>query len=339
MVDSPGRTEGAPKPGVGSVSADCPLCDQAGPHPVLLPVRHLSPFNPRRSPPCRLAVVRCARCGLLRLDPRPDDATLERLQAASLGDAEKGVGSFEAGNENPDYAPMLAARLRDAGFPERDGKLLDVGCGGGELVVAVAGELGAAATGLDVSEAPLSRARRRFPGSEWILGRVEPPALPPATFDGAAMIHVLEHLLDPVGALRVVRSWVRPGGLLAVEVPNGEFYFSRLYTIALESPKRLFAAWFRALGRRVPFTARGFYPFHLTLFGSDSLRATAERAGLDVLSLTMSTSRLEWWLKENRRQSDWPRWAVNRLKLGLARRGLGDNLLLIARRPASESAS
>jgi hypothetical protein len=47
----------------------------------------------------------------------------------------------------------------------------------------------------------------------------------------------------------------------------------------------------------------------------------------------MSTCRLEWWLKQNRRSRSWPRYAINRLKLGLARRGLGDNLFLVARRP------
>lgn len=333
MHDPTSAAPREPPPEAGSVDAACPLCGAAGPHPVLLAVRHLSPFNPVRSPACRLNVVRCDGCRLLRLDPRPDDATLQRLHSASLGDAEREVGSFEAGNANPDYPPMLAGRLRRAGFPPRAGRLLDVGCGGGELVAAVAQRLGATATGLDASQTPLARARRRFPRQEWVQGHVAPAAFPGRTFDGVLLIHVLEHLPDPLQALRAIRSWLRPGGLLALEVPNGEFYFSRLYSLVLESPKPWLAMLLRAAGRRVPFTTRGFYPFHLSLFGPESLRAMVEKAELDVLELAMSTSRLEWWLAENRRRSNWPRWAVNRLKLALARRGLGDNLLLVARRP------
>jgi predicted SAM-dependent methyltransferase len=38
--------------------------------------------------------------------------------------------------------------------------------------------------------------------------------------DAAVMWHVLEHLDDAPGALATVRSWLRPGGLLLVGVPN-----------------------------------------------------------------------------------------------------------------------
>ena len=38
--------------------------------------------------------------------------------------------------------------------------------------------------------------------------------------DAAVMWHVLEHLEHPVAALGRVRSWLRPGGVLLVGVPN-----------------------------------------------------------------------------------------------------------------------
>jgi 2-polyprenyl-3-methyl-5-hydroxy-6-metoxy-1,4-benzoquinol methylase len=323
-----------PAPEIPCIRAACPLCGSAGPHPVLLRVRRLSLFNTADSPPCRIDVVRCDRCGMMRLDPRPDDATLAKLQRDRIGDSEREVGSLETGNSNPDYPPMLARRLAAAGFPGQGGHLLDVGCGSGNLLASVSGRLGAAATGLDVSEAALERARRRFPAHRWIRAAAEPEALPREAFDAVTLIHVLEHSQDPAALLAALRAWLRPGGILVAEVPNGEFYFSRFYSIFLESPKALLAAILRTSGRKVPFTARGFYPYHLSLFGPGSLRAMAEKAGLEVISLEMSICRLEWWLKENRRRKEWPRYFINRLKLALARRGLGDNLFLVARRPA-----
>jgi 2-polyprenyl-3-methyl-5-hydroxy-6-metoxy-1,4-benzoquinol methylase len=272
---------------------------------------------------------------MLRLDPRPDDPTLALLQRDRIGDSDREVGSLETGNSNPDYPPMLARRLQEAGFPGSGGRLLDVGCGSGDLLAGVASLLGATATGLDVSEPALERARRGFPAHTWVRAAAEPEALPREAFDAATLIHVLEHSPMPVALLATLRSWLRPDGILVVEVPNGEFYFSRFYSIFLESPKPQIGAVLRSLGRRVPFTARGFYPYHLSLFGPDSLRAMAEKAGFEVLSVEMSTCRLQWWLKENRRRREWSRYFINKIKLALARRGLGDNLFLVARRPAS----
>jgi SAM-dependent methyltransferase len=34
------------------------------------------------------------------------------------------------------------------------------------------------------------------------------------------MLHVLEHLHDPLGALVKIRDWLVPGGRLYIEVPN-----------------------------------------------------------------------------------------------------------------------
>jgi 2-polyprenyl-3-methyl-5-hydroxy-6-metoxy-1,4-benzoquinol methylase len=292
-----------------------------------MPVRHLSPYNPRRSAACNIDVVRCDSCGTMRLDPRPDSDTLRLLQEDSR--------HLETGNVNPGYPPMLANRLREAGFPMAGGRLLDVGCGGGEILEGVAGELGAAGTGLDGSERAIARARRRFPGRHWVRGRIERAALAgEKQFDGAMIVRLLEHLDDPVGDLETIREWLLPGGILLVDVPNGEYFYSLLYSILLESPKPLLAWLLRLAGRRAPFTKRGFYPYHLTLFGEGTLREAARRAGFEVIESGASTSRLEHMVRESRHRRAWPRWAVDRLKLALARRGLGESIYVVARKPS-----
>ncbi len=315
------------------VPSPCPLCGAQGPHPVLQAIRHLSPFNPGIARPCRIQVVRCTACGLMRLDPRPDDTALAAIQKHTLGDAADVVGSFEAGNTNPAYAVMLSRELLAAGFPVQGGRILDAGCGSGDLVSAVAGRLEAHATGLEMSEGAIARARERFPRHHWVCGVIEAGAVPEGAYDAVTLIHVLEHLPHPVDALRACLSWLKPGGVLVVEVPNAEFYFSAFYTLFLETPKPLLARLVRLRSRVVPFTSRGFYPYHLTLFGRRPLAAMAERAGFRILASKPSTCRLERWVWENRRGRRWLRLALNHIKLGLARTGLPDNLLLVAQRP------
>ena len=63
--------------------------------------------------------------------------------------------------------------------------------------------------------------------------------------DVVTAFHVVEHLEHPVEAMRVMKSWLRPGGQLLVEVPNvastcqwpsSRFHFAHLFNF---SPKTL----------------------------------------------------------------------------------------------------
>lgn len=94
---------------------------------------------------------------------------------------------------------------------------LDVGCGGGLLTEALAGQ-GAAATGIDAGEAPLGVARRHAEG------RFEPPityaqataesflASAPGTFDIVTCLETLEHIPDVPSAVRALAELTTPGG-------------------------------------------------------------------------------------------------------------------------------
>lgn len=266
---------------------------------------------------------------MLRLDPRPDEATLVALQSG--GAAER--AALEVGNASPDHAVVLAARLRHGGFPVSGGRLLDVGCGGGDLLAALAERLQARGTGIDACEEAISVAQGRFPGLAWVSGSLESGALGGEAFDAVTLVHVLEHVPAPLALLRAIRSRLRPGGLLAIDVPNGEFHFGPA-GVLLEAPKPLVAAILQALGRRVPFTSRGFYPYHLSLFGPGTLAAMVRAAGFEVIEAGVATERLARSVRDAHRPRQWPRLALNAFKLGLARCGYGDTLRVLARAEA-----
>jgi SAM-dependent methyltransferase len=58
------------------------------------------------------------------------------------------------------------------------------------------------------------------PASPALAPSADPAALPANGFDAVTMLDVLEHLADPVAALRAVRRWLAPGGALIVSTPN-----------------------------------------------------------------------------------------------------------------------
>jgi ubiquinone/menaquinone biosynthesis C-methylase UbiE len=95
--------------------------------------------------------------------------------------------------------------------------LLDVGCGPGtitaDLALAVApGRV----VGVERVEAPLAAARALVTDVSWEVADVYALPYDDASFDVVHAHQVLQHLTDPVGALREMRRVCVPGGLVAV---------------------------------------------------------------------------------------------------------------------------
>ena len=81
--------------------------------------------------------------------------------------------------------------------------------------------------------------------------------VPDGAISAAAMIHVLDHLLDPVGYMRRLRSKLRPGAKLLIVVHDQRSLLAKV------------------CGDRWP----GYHPQHPQMFDRKSLRVTVERAG------------------------------------------------------------
>src|SRR5674476_1594575 len=100
-------------------------------------------------------------------------------------------------------------------------RLLDVGCGPGTITVDLAAHVAPGPViGVDTSAEVLERARRHAaelgaPVS-FQVGDVYALDFPDASFDVVHAHQVLQHLTDPVAALREIRRVTRPGGVVAL---------------------------------------------------------------------------------------------------------------------------
>lgn len=111
-------------------------------------------------------------------------------------------------------------------YLHRDSRVLDVGCGPGsitlDLAAAIAGEGGAASQviGVENTPAPVAAAeelaRRRGIGAVFMTGDAQALPFQDGTFDVVVAHQVLQHLGDPVGALRECARVAAPGGIVAV---------------------------------------------------------------------------------------------------------------------------
>jgi SAM-dependent methyltransferase len=121
-------------------------------------------------------------------------------------------------------ARMLAGILRDTPAPA---VILDVGCGDGSaLAVAATQNPKHRFAGIDWSADALRQARAR---GLTVTRAAVSPRLPVA--DGQAdvviMSELIEHLVDPDGAVAEVRRVLRPGGDLLLSTPNLAAWYNR----------------------------------------------------------------------------------------------------------------
>ena len=105
------------------------------------------------------------------------------------------------------------------------GRVLDVGCGYGDLL----GHLAASVTSIDLVDAsPLreerarGRARERGIPARFVLCDVNGPCteLPPGPYDTVVMGALLEHLRPPIRVLAAAAERLAPAGLLVLTTPT-----------------------------------------------------------------------------------------------------------------------
>jgi SAM-dependent methyltransferase len=124
-------------------------------------------------------------------------------------------------------------------------RLLDVGCGSAWL-----GHHFEHYTGVDVSAEAVAAARAR--GREVIQADVEQP-LPfaDASFDGAVLKDVLEHVLDPVAVVKEIRRVLVPGGRVFASSPDAQRWVWDDYTHRRPFTRKAFRLLFEDQGLTV----------------------------------------------------------------------------------------
>jgi len=191
-------------------SISCNLCDGTDVEQIRSKDRD---GNPLRS-------VICHDCGLVWTDPRPTPEQVRAFYASEYRLDFKGTyqpklkHTFRSGK----VAMDRFSRMRQV-LP-KDARILDVGAGGGEVVY-VLRALGFDASGLEPNEGYARYAAETL-GLPVRQGFHQDELVEAQSQDAITMFHMVEHLENPLATLRNVHRWLRPGGVLVVEVPNVE---------------------------------------------------------------------------------------------------------------------
>ncbi len=170
-------------------------------------------------------LARCSACGLVQ-NPVTKQWGEEASQIYAnytiyhqSGGAEQNVFDPQSGVGKPRSDKLIQALMRECALPAT-GRLLDIGCGNGGFLSAWSRSIpGWSLCGSEVSDKYKARVES-IPGVEQLftcdIDQI------PGSFDLISLVHVLEHIPSPSDFLRRVRSKLKPGGLLFVEVPDCE---------------------------------------------------------------------------------------------------------------------
>jgi 2-polyprenyl-3-methyl-5-hydroxy-6-metoxy-1,4-benzoquinol methylase len=223
----------------------CPVCDGSR-HSPLYPIANGK-------------LVRCHQCHLIFFLPRPTPQELDQFYNSN--DYREYYNSSPMANQafaRDRYAQLAQALSLHAPnlISKLNKKLLDVGCGTGDLLVAAA-ESGWQVTGTELSQAAVKQASEGL-GDRVLLGDIHTLDLPLNSYDLVTSYHVIEHLLDPVSTLARLHQLARPGGVVFVETPN----------IASLGARIRGAKWSHIKP-----------PEHITYFNPDALQYALKQAG------------------------------------------------------------
>jgi ubiquinone/menaquinone biosynthesis C-methylase UbiE len=158
-----------------------------------------------------------------------------------------------------------------------DARILDCACGRGFYLNMIRHVSRCALVGLELEDEIIRKAQRNvghLPGITLTRGNIYALPFPDDWFDGVILSEILEHIDDDVAGLREVRRVLKPGGVVAITVPNANYPF-------LWDPiNKTLETLFRTKIRRGPLA--GIWANHVRLYTREQLRAAVEQAGFVV---------------------------------------------------------
>ena len=192
----------------------CPLCE--GEEATEIAIADCS-RHPLYKPllPASMSWLQCDKCEHIFVDGYFSEAAL----AVLFSDTQPmQVPGHEVG-----YARLIWARVLDSVARFRSGlagRWLDVGFGSGALLTTAA-EFGYDTVGLDLRAESVARLREYgFEAVQCDIALYEPSR----PFDVVSFADVLEHMPDPLAALRKAHEIIVPDGLIFVSMPNADAF-------------------------------------------------------------------------------------------------------------------
>ena len=218
------------------------------------------------------AIEECDTCGFAKIDPMPvredraecysEQKVIERnvKQKSYLQKFSRFLKRLFSKTTRRDKSAIFYNKLLR--YLPRESKVLDIGCGDGSFICKAKGSF--VCTGIEISEYLASLARKHS-GIKVITGNFLNTEFDGEKYDGVTLISILEHLDDPLQAVKKCFEFLSPGGVLLMKTVN-----------------------YDCLNRRIKKEGwTGFRPpDHVVYFNPSNLESLLKKAGFEKIKIS-----------------------------------------------------
>lgn len=227
-------------------------------------------LSPKKKSGITVSVKKCRRCNLIYSYPQPVPFDIQDHYGVPPESYWNQPGYFQV---TPGYFSRqinTAKRL----LPDVVGlTALDIGAGLGKCMIALSNS-GFDAYGLEPSNSFYERAisQMNINPQKLKLGAVETVDYPDNLFDFITFGAVFEHLYHPAETLKKALNWLKPGGIIHIEVPSSKWLMSKLINF-----------YFRLCGTNYVTNLSPMHvPFHLYEFDLKSFELLSNKLNCQI---------------------------------------------------------
>lgn len=227
-------------------------------------------FDPESKVGVSVSVLKCRDCGLIFSNPQPVPFDVQDHYGLPPEDYWK-PEYFKVDEKYFDHQIITTKKLSQftAGM-----KALDIGAALGKCMIALE-NAGYDAYGFEPSVPFYQKAieEMKISSDKLKLGMIEEVDYPDNFFDFITFGAVLEHLYNPSAAIQKSIRWLKPGGLIHVEVPSSNYLIPKIFN------------FYFGLGdsNYVNNLSPMHVPFHLYEFGIESFRRHSSQNGYEII--------------------------------------------------------
>jgi 2-polyprenyl-3-methyl-5-hydroxy-6-metoxy-1,4-benzoquinol methylase len=226
-------------------------------------------LRPRKKSGITVSVKKCKKCKLIYSSPQPVPFDIQD----HYGIPPESYWKPEYFEFNPDYflgQIQVAKKLLDF---KPGMRFLDIGAGIGKCMIAMK-NAGFDAYGFEPSQPYYERALSIMNISEdrLRLGMMEEIEYEENSFDFITFGAVFEHLYHPAFCLKKALKWLKPGGIIYIEVPSSSYFAARLINF-----------YYRLIGTNYVSNLSPMHmPFHLYEFSPKSFTELSGQLGFTI---------------------------------------------------------
>lgn len=225
--------------------------------------------NPRNKIGITTTVLKCQKCNLIFSNPQPIPNSIND----HYGIPPESYWSENYFQVNEEYFQGEVKIIKELLAFQKGMKSLDIGAGIGKAMKVLEKE-GFDTYGFEPSTEFYDRAISRMgvKREKLKIGQIEDVDYDENTFDFVSFGAVLEHLYDPSESIKKAVKWLKPGGIIYIQVPSSNWLTSKIMN-----------AYFKVIGSDYVSNISPMHePFHLYEFSIKSFQEHAKVNGYEI---------------------------------------------------------